>query len=152
MTEEVKSLTRQDRLREIAKELAPYVVTGVSVTDAYKDIVKKMIEDEEKQLELECMKKEICIVYNTSRENLDKALEVYQTFFFDLASCVTDMLTPMIGAFKELAEESCGEENIYSEKELRKRIKYSKTPMEAKQWNKILNERLRSKKVRKKQK
>ena len=50
----------------------------------------------------------------------------------------------------ELKDMALLEENVYSEKEIRKRIKYAKTPMEAKHWNKILNERLKGKKGSKK--
>lgn len=37
------------------------------------------------------------------------------------------------------------EASVLSEKEIKKKIKYAKTPMEAKHWNKILNEKKRRK-------
>ena len=52
----------------------------------------------------------------------------------------------------EINKEECaicsnGLEFYYlSEKEIRKKVKYAKTPMESKYWNKVLNERLKSKK------
>ena len=35
---------------------------------------------------------------------------------------------------------------VLSEKEIKKKIKYSKTPMESKHWNKVLNEKQKLKK------
>lgn len=44
--------------------------------------------------------------------------------------------------FKEIEFD---EVSVLSEKEIKKKIKYAKTPMEAKHWNKMLNEKKRRK-------
>ena len=50
-------------------------------------------------------------------------------------------------SFQDLFEEiKFDEAFVLSEKEIKKKIKYAKTPMEVKHWNKILNEKKRRKK------
>lgn len=67
--------------------------------------------------------------------------------FQKLLEGIGESIAQSAKTLQELFEENEFDEvSVLSEKEIKKKIKYAKTPMEAKHWNKVLNERQKLKK------
>lgn len=90
---------------------------------------------------------------NDKYENLNKLCQLYDIdlqYFFDSFQKISEMIceytTQFAKSLESVFEEiEFDEASVLSEKEIKKKIKYAKTPMEAKHWNKILNEKKRRK-------
>ncbi len=80
---------------------------------------------------------------------LNQQLEELQDTLSDVAKEIGEKIEDFAKTLNEAFsyfDESC----IYSEKELKKRIKYSKTPMERKRWQDLLQEKYKNKRRNKK--
>lgn len=85
------------------------------------------------------------IIKNFCRLN-DIDLQYVIDSFQKLLKVTGEFSAQSVKALQELFEEiEFDEVSVLSEKEIKKKIKYAKTPMEAKHWNKILNEKKRRK-------
>lgn len=90
---------------------------------------------------------------NDEYEVLNKLCQIYDIdlqYFLDSFQKISEMICEFATQFaKSLNSVFEGiefdEASVLSEKEIKKKIKYAKTPMEAKHWNKILNEKKRRK-------
>lgn len=90
---------------------------------------------------------------NDEYENLKKLCQLHDVdlqyitdSFQKLSEAIGETIAQSAKALKELFEEiEFDEVSVLSEKEIKKKIKYAKTPMEVKHWNKMLNEKKRRK-------
>ena len=91
---------------------------------------------------------------NDEYENLKELCQLYDVdlqYFFDSFQKISEMICECATQFSKSLESvfegiEFDEVSVLSEKEIKKKIKYAKTPMEVKHWNKILNEKKRRKK------
>lgn len=91
---------------------------------------------------------------NDENENLNKFCQLYDIdlqYLIDSFQKISEMICEVSTQFAKSLESvfegiEFDEASVLSEKEIKKKIKYAKTPMEAKHWNKILNEKKRRKK------
>lgn len=91
---------------------------------------------------------------NDENENLNKLCQLYDIdlqYLIDSLQKISEMICEFSTQFAKSLESvfegiEFDEASVLSEKEIKKKIKYAKTPMEAKHWNKILNEKKRRKK------
>lgn len=91
---------------------------------------------------------------NDEYENLNKFCQLYDIdlqYLIDGFQKISEMICEFATQFAKSLESvfegiEFDEASVLSEKEIKKKIKYAKTPMEAKHWNKILNEKKRRKK------
>jgi len=80
---------------------------------------------------------------------IDQQLKELQDTLSDVAKEIGEKIEDFAKTLDETFsyfDESC----VYSEKELKKRIKYSKTPMERKRWQDLLQEKYKNKRRSKK--
>jgi len=80
---------------------------------------------------------------------IDQQLEALGDTLSDIAKEIGKEIDKFCEMMNDLFPEM-DEVNFYSEKELKKRIKYSKTPMERKRWQNILEEKYKNKRRNKK--
>lgn len=91
---------------------------------------------------------------NDEYESLNKLCQIYDVdlqYVVDSLQKILEIIyalnTHSFKSLKSVSEEiEFDEVSVLSEKEIKKKIKYAKTPMEAKHWNKVLNERQKLKK------
>ena len=82
-------------------------------------------------------------------QEVDQQLEELQDTLSDIAKQIGKEIDKFCEMMNNLFPE-VNEVDLYSEKELKKRIKYSKTPMERKRWQDILQEKYKNKRRNKK--
>lgn len=82
------------------------------------------------------------IEQNQLNESLDLLSESLKAITIKIGEICKELSKTLQELFKEIEFD---EVSVLSEKEIKKKIKYAKTPMEAKHWNKILNEKKRRK-------
>lgn len=90
---------------------------------------------------------------NDEYENLNKLCQLYDIdlqYLIDGFQKISEMICEFATQFAKSLESvfegiEFDEASVLSEKEIKKKIKYAKTPMEVKHWNKILNEKKRRK-------
>ena len=91
---------------------------------------------------------------NDEYENLNKFCQLNNIdiqYLIDSFQKISEMICEFSTRFAKSLESvfegiEFDEASVLSEKEIKKKIKYAKTPMEVKHWNKILNEKKRRKK------
>lgn len=82
----------------------------------------------------------------TEQNQLDEFCNLLSKSLEAVTNKIEEICKELSKTLQELFEgNEFDEVSVLSEKEIKKKIKYAKTPMEAKHWNKILNEKKRRK-------